>query len=56
MDKKAKKRIDLLHQKLQLLRQQLAGAKRQADEPGEANRLEDEIAAVEAEIEKLKAS
>jgi hypothetical protein len=34
VDKKAKKRIDVLHQKLQKLRQQLAGAKQQPDEPG----------------------
>ena len=54
MDKKAKKRIDLLHQRLTKLRQQLAGARRQPDEPGEAQRLEKEIAAAEAELAKLK--
>jgi len=56
MDKKAKKRIDVLHQKLQKLRQQLAGAKLQPDEPGEVKRLEAEIAAAEAEVQKLKES
>jgi peptidoglycan hydrolase CwlO-like protein len=56
MDKKAKKRIDLLQQKLQKLRQQLAGAKKQMDEPEEAVRLEKEIAAAEAELHKLKES
>ena len=56
MDKKAKKRIDLLRQRIQKLRQQLAGAKQQADEPSEIEKLTDEIAAAEAEIEKLKAS
>ncbi|HEX3999486.1 MAG TPA: hypothetical protein VHX65_13120 [Pirellulales bacterium] len=56
MDKKAKKRIDLLQQKLQKLRQQLAGAKRQMDEPDEARRLEKELAATEAELQKLKES
>ena len=35
MDKKAKKRIDLLNTRLQKLRLQLAGAKKQMDEPGE---------------------
>jgi cob(I)alamin adenosyltransferase len=55
MDKKAKKRIDLLQQKLQKLRQQLAGAKRQLDEPEDVKRLESEIAAIEAELRKLKA-
>jgi cob(I)alamin adenosyltransferase len=54
MDKKAKKRIDLLQQKLQKLRQQLAGAKKQMDEPEEVGRLEREIAAADAELHKLK--
>jgi hypothetical protein len=54
MDKKAKKRIELLQQKLQKLRQQLAGAKKQMDEPEEAVRLEREIAAADAELHKLK--
>jgi hypothetical protein len=52
MDKKAKKRIDLLNQRLQKLRQQLAGARKQPDEPGDIRRLEQEI----AELAKLKAS
>jgi hypothetical protein len=56
MDKKAKKRIDLLNLRLQKLRMQLAGAKKQMDEPGEALRLEKEIAEVHAELEKLKHS
>ncbi len=56
MDKKAKKRIDLLQQKLQKLRQQLAGAKKQMDEPDEVRRLEQEIAATESELQKLKES
>jgi len=33
MDRKAKKRIDVLQKKLQTLRQQLAGEKRQQDNP-----------------------
>jgi len=56
MDKKVKKRLDLLHTRLQKLRQQVAGAKRQMDEPGEVARLEKEMAEVNAEIEKLKGS
>lgn len=56
MDKKAKKRIDLLQQRLQKLRQQLAGAKKQMDEPEDVSRLEREIADVSAELEKLKKS
>jgi hypothetical protein len=54
MDKKAKKRIDLLQPKLQKLRQQLAGAKKQLDEPEEVRRLESEITATESELRKLK--
>ena len=55
MDKKAKKRIDLLHQKLQKLRQQLCQAlKRQPDEPGDITRLDAEIAAADKELRELK--
>ena len=56
MDKKAKKKLDVVHQKLGMLRQQLAGAKKQDDEPGEVQRLEREIADLEAQAEKLKTS
>jgi hypothetical protein len=56
MDKKAKKRIDVLQPKLQKLRQLLAAAKKQPDEPGDIQRLESEIAAAEAELNKLKSS
>jgi hypothetical protein len=56
MDRKAKKRIEVLNQKLHKLRQQLAGARQQPDDPGEPKRLEAEIAAADAELHKLKAS
>ena len=56
MDKKAKKRIDLLQQRLQKLRQQLAGAKKQMDDPDDVRRLEREINEVGAELEELKQS
>ncbi len=56
MDKRIKKKLDTVHQHLQTLRQQLAGAKRQPDEAGEIERLTKEIAALEAEAQKLKAS
>lgn len=56
MDKKAHKKLDQLQQRLQKLRSQLAGAKKQNDEPGEVERLEREIAAAEAEAKKLKES
>jgi len=54
MDKKQKKRLDVINKKLQTLRPRLSGAKQQADEPGEIKQLEDEIAALEAEAEKIK--
>ncbi|MFO0868091.1 MAG: hypothetical protein U0935_04020 [Pirellulales bacterium] len=54
MDKKDKKRLDVIHQRLQKLRQQLAGARRQDDEPGEVKRLEAEIGSLEAEAKKLR--
>ena len=49
MDKKAKKRMEVLRTRTQKLKQQLAGAKQQDDEPGEVERLENEISANEAE-------
>jgi hypothetical protein len=54
MDTKAKKRFEIIQKKLQHLKQQLAGAKKQNDEPGEVRALEKEIASLEAEAAKLK--
>ncbi|HEX5106607.1 MAG TPA: hypothetical protein VFV87_22460 [Pirellulaceae bacterium] len=54
MDGKAKKRLEVIRQKLLVLKQRLAGAKRQDDEPGEVQRLEQEIAQLEAEATKLR--
>lgn len=54
MDKKAKKKIDVLRGRLTKLQQQLAGARKQMDDPDEVRRLEKEIAAAEAELGKLK--
>jgi len=56
MDKKAKKRLEVLRKKTDTLQQQIAGARQQEDEPGEVKRLEAEMQAVKAEIEKLKSS
>ncbi len=56
MDKKAKKKLEVINKKLQQLRLQLSGAKSQDDEPGEVQRLEEEIASLEAEGRKLKES
>lgn len=54
MDKRIRKKLDKCRQQLQTMRQQLAGAKKQPDEPGEVERLEAQIAAIHAEIAKLK--
>ena len=54
MDKKAKKRIDTLQQRLQKLRQQLHGAKQQMDDADEVRRIEKEIASATTELEEVK--
>lgn len=54
MDKKLKKKVDTLNQRIQRLRQQLAGAKKQRDDSGEAASLAQQIADAEAEILRLK--
>lgn len=54
MDKKAKKRLDVLRKKVTHLQQQLAGATRQMDDAAEVERLRKELATAEAEIEKIK--
>ena len=53
MDKKIKKKLSVLQQKLNKLRQQLAGARKQPDDPEELQRLETEVASTQAAIEKL---
>ena len=54
MDKKAKKRIDLLNKKVNDVQQRLAGARKQMDDPSEVQQLEKELAAAKQELEKLK--
>ena len=54
MDKKIKKKIDTFHQRIQNLRQQIAGAKKQVDDPAELKNLEKQLAATEAELSKIK--
>ena len=54
MDKKDKKRIEVLQQKIAKLQQLLAGAKQQPDDPAEVPRLEKELAAAHAELAGLK--
>lgn len=54
MDKKIKKKVEQLRARLQKSQQQLAGAKKQPDDPSEVPRLEKEIAEINAELAKLK--
>jgi poly(A) polymerase len=54
MDKRLRKKIEALHQRIQRLRQQLAGARKQRDESGEAAALERQLAEAEAELQKVK--
>ena len=56
MNKKDKKKLDVINQKLQQLRKQLSGAKQQEDEPGEVQRLEAEIGSLLSQAQELKAS
>jgi hypothetical protein len=56
MDKKSKKRIELLHKKINDLQQRLAGARKQMDDEREVRQLETELASAKAEIEKLKST
>jgi hypothetical protein len=54
MDKKIKKKAHVLQQRIQSLRQQLAGAKKQMDDPAELKSLEQQLAAAETELAKIK--
>ncbi|MEI8319065.1 MAG: hypothetical protein WCH79_14065 [Planctomycetia bacterium] len=54
MDKKDKKRMEVLQQKIAKLQQLLAGAKKQPDDPAEVPRLEKDLAAAHAELATLK--
>jgi hypothetical protein len=54
MDKRDKKKIDVLNQRLGKLRQQLAGARKQMDDPEEVRRLEQQVVEAELELQKLK--
>ena len=56
MDKKAKKRIEVLRKKITQWQVLLSAAKQQPDDPNEPARIEAEIAKAEEEIGKLKES
>ncbi|MEZ6126758.1 MAG: hypothetical protein R3C49_26875 [Planctomycetaceae bacterium] len=55
LNKKQKKQIDALKNKLQKVQQLLNAARNQPDDPADVPRLEKEVAALQAEIEKVKA-
>ncbi|MEX0726112.1 MAG: hypothetical protein WD065_07570 [Planctomycetaceae bacterium] len=55
LDKKQKKQIEVAKKKLLTLRQQLAGARQQMDDPAEVTRLQQEIKTQEEIIQKNKA-
>ena len=54
MDKKIKKKTNVLQQRIQALRLQLAGARKQMDDPSELKLLEQQLAAAETELAKIK--
>jgi hypothetical protein len=54
MDKKVKKKTHVLQQRIQALRQQLAGARKQMDDPDELKSIERQLAAAEAELSRTK--
>jgi len=54
LNKKQQKQIEAAKNKIQRLRQLLAGAKNQPDDPQEAPRLEKQISVLNAEIEKIR--
>ena len=56
LDKKQKKQLEAAKTRMQNLRQLLAGATDQPDDPEEIARLKREIAVVEAQIHKLHES
>jgi hypothetical protein len=56
MDKKIKKKTHVLQQRIQALRQQLAGARKQQDDPDELRSIERQLAAAEAELARTKQS
>ncbi|HUG89310.1 MAG TPA: hypothetical protein VML55_00655 [Planctomycetaceae bacterium] len=56
LNKKQKKQLDLARKRQSHLQQQLAGAKRQLDDPAEVRRLERELAELEQQIAKIQES
>lgn len=55
LDKKSKKRLEVLRKKVEKLQAQLVGAKQQEDEPGEVAGIEKELEETRAEMQKIRA-
>ena len=56
LNKKQKKQIDALKNKMQKTQQLLTAARNQPDDPADVPRLEKEIAGMQAEIDKIKSA
>jgi len=56
MDKKTKKRLEVLRKKIAHLQQQLAGATQQMDDPEGVDRLRNELTAAQDEANRLRHS
>jgi hypothetical protein len=56
MDKKSQKQHDVLRTRLQTLQRQLAGAKKQCDDPAEVAQIEKDIAKTQADLNRLDAN
>ena len=56
MDKKAKKKVEVLRKKVTKLQQLLVAAKSQMDDPNDVVELQDQLDSCRAEITKLKES
>ncbi|QEG23293.1 hypothetical protein [Mariniblastus fucicola] len=54
MDKKTKKRLEVLRQKQEKYQKLLKDARAQTDEPDEIQKLEDEFEKIKAEIAELR--
>ena len=54
LNKKQKKQIDALKNKMQKAQQLLTAARNQPDDPADVPRLEKEVASYQAEIDKIR--
>ena len=56
MDKKTKKKLEILRQRLEKTQKLLAAARLQTDEADEIQKIEQQISEIKLEISKLKSS